>query len=128
MAKKGGANNDINMAEEIRSLLAENRQMTGREVINALKEKFPKLSINENSCSVAYTAARKKLGIASVRRKRPTAKARKRPAGSTKSAAVSAPVAGMDMLQAAKELLQYCQGDSTLAAAALKHVAALQMK
>jgi hypothetical protein len=68
MAKKRAAGG-FNMAAEIRNLLQENRALTGGEIVAALKEKFPKESINENSAAVAFFNARRKLGI-KVRGKR----------------------------------------------------------
>lgn len=129
MAKKAGSG-DFNMSAEIRNLLAENKTMTGREVVNALHEKFPKQTINEGSASVAFANARRKLGINTVRKKRPVGKAPKaaaRPWTSTKTAAVAAPAAGMELLSAAKQLLQACQGDAALATAAIKQIASLQI-
>ena len=40
---------------------------------------------------------------------------------------VSSAVLDISLLQAAKALLQHCNGDATSAALALKHVASLQM-
>ncbi len=133
MAKRGNSSGDFNMAEEIRKLLTENREMTGREVINSLNQKFPKQVINENSCSVAYANARRKLGINSVRRKRPISRTGGRPVRtwtsvSSGSAGSASSVPGLDLLLAAKQLLQQCQGDAAVATAAIKQVAALQMK
>jgi hypothetical protein len=54
---------DFNMAREIRELIAKEPQMTGREVAAALKKKFPRQKINANSCGVAFSNARKKLGL-----------------------------------------------------------------
>lgn len=132
MAKKAGSS-DFNMSAEIRNLLAENKDMTGREVVNALRERFPKQSINEGSASVAFANARRKLGINTVRKKRPVgkgAKAATRPwtAVAKPAASAAAPAAaGMELLSAAKHLLKVCGGDAALAASAIKQLAALQI-
>lgn len=132
MKKKASDSNDFNMAEEIRKLLQEDNAMSGGAVLKALQEKFPKQSINASSCSVAYSGARRKLGLmSSVRRKRPTG--RKFKPGRPGRAAAAAPVTAapalpsLELLYAAKQLLQQCQGDAAAATAAIKQVAALQM-
>ena len=81
MAKK--ARSDFNMAEEIRTLLRKKRSLTGPEVYAALTEKFPGQEINKSSCGVAFSDARKKLGIKGGRRRKSGAKqtvVKKRPA------------------------------------------------
>jgi hypothetical protein len=141
MAKKSSAivkagssdSTEFNMAEEIRSLLKTNRNMSTRDIINAIREKFPKQTINENSCSVAVVYARRKMGITVVRKRRPVASPGKKAAWSAarpaapvaKASAVGVP--GIDLLIAAKELLKRCGGDETAALNAIRQVAALQM-
>jgi hypothetical protein len=137
MAKRESS--EFNMAEEIRALLKENKKLTGREVFNALKEKFPKQPINQNSCTVAFSNARKSMGLRSVRRPRPAKSsgpigavrpwaAKKAATASTSaSSAVPSALAGMDLLLAAKQLLQQCGGDKDSAMAAIRQVASLQM-
>ena len=115
MAKKKPA---FNMAEEIRLLLKADRTLTGRQVADALKKKFPKARINSNSCGVAYSGARKQLGLRSKkkvgRKKRPAAKA------------ASAPVR-LDTLRAAKQFLASCGGDTEVAVAAIRQLSSLQI-
>ncbi|MBL8815420.1 MAG: hypothetical protein JNL58_05280 [Planctomyces sp.] len=136
MAKREGS--EFNMAEEIRTLLKEDKKLTGREVFNALKEKFPKQPINLNSCTVAFSNARKSMGLRSVRRPRPAKSSgpigavrpwagKKAAASSSTSSAVPTALAGMDLLLAAKQLLQHCGGDKDAAMAAIRQVASLQM-
>jgi hypothetical protein len=120
---KGG----VVIAQEILALVQANKAIKGPEVMVALREKFPKESFNEASCQVAYANARKKLGLTRTLAKRPG----KAPSGQTRLKPV-APVASsavldISLLQAAKALLQHCNGDATSAALALKHVASLQM-
>ncbi|MCA9062543.1 MAG: hypothetical protein KDA96_05775 [Planctomycetaceae bacterium] len=119
MAKRDSA---FNMSEEIRALLTANNEMTGRDVINALKKKFPKASINDASCQVAYSNSRKKLGIVKTVKRRPGKARPGRPA----KAAVGA--LDLQLLKAAKGLLEQCGGDANVAAEALRSVASLQMK
>lgn len=70
MAKKRAAGG-INMAAEIRSILRENRSLSGNDVVAALKKKFPNETINESSAGVAFSNARRKLGIKPKRRRGP---------------------------------------------------------
>lgn len=137
MAKRGGGSSDFNMAEEIRNLLANDKNLTGRDVVNQLRQKFPKQQINDSSCQVAFANARKKMGISTVRKKRPVGNAGKKStrtwstapksSGNAASAADNA-TPSIDRLLAAKQLLQQCGGDASLAAAAVKQVASLQMQ
>ena len=117
MAKK--ARSDFNMAEEVRNLLRENRNLTGPEVRAALKKNFPRQKINKNSCGVAFTGARKKLGIKGGRRRKSGAK-------QTVIKARPAPVS-IERLQAAAKFVGEI-GDADKAIAAIKQVSALQIK
>jgi len=132
MAKRAAAGKGgVVIAQEILSLVQANKAIKGPEVMVALREKFPKVDFNEASCQVAYANARKKLGL--------TRTVVKRPAGSSRAAQVtgrpkaapavqaSAGAPDMNLLQAAKALLQSCNGDAAVAQLALKQVAALQM-
>lgn len=109
----------FNMAEEVRNLLKKNPKLTGPEVFAALKKKFPRQKINENSCGVAFSGARKKLGIKSGRRRK---KGAKRTVVKRRPAAVK-----VDDLQAAAKFLSEV-GDADKAIAAIKQVQALQVK
>jgi hypothetical protein len=127
MAKKAGKSGFV-MSTEILELVRADNSLTGKQVIEALEKKYPKAEINRNSASVAFSNARRELGL-NVGRK---VKRRRRPVGRSRTgAATPAPVAAttvdLDMLKAAKELLQKCNGDAATAASALRSVAALQM-
>jgi hypothetical protein len=132
-AGRGG----IVVAQEIRALVEGNKDIKGPEVMAALRDKFPGMKFNENSCQVAYANARKKLGIARTVRKRPVGgrvgRRRGRMAAASTAAATPAAAstnaAGVDisLLQAAKALLQHCKGDVAVAQSALKQIASLQM-
>ena len=120
MAKK--ARSDFNMAEEIRNLLRENRNLTGSEVLAAIKKGSPGRKLNKNSFGVAFYSARKKMGIKSGKRRKGGAKrtvVKKRPA------AVAA--VNMDALQAAAKFVSQV-GDADKAIAAVKQVGLLQIK
>lgn len=120
MAKKKASSN-FNMAAEVRKLLGENPKLTGSEVYTALKERFPRQKINKDSCGVAFSAARKKLGIAGGRRRKKGAKrsvVKKRPVAQSVK---------VDDLQAAAKFLSVV-GDAEKAIAAIKQVQALQVK
>ena len=126
MAKRA-AKGEFVMAAEIRALLESNKNLTGPEVVAALQKKFPSQEINRNSASVAFANARKSMGITSAKR----VKKRRRPVRrnvlrSTPTATTSSPV-NLEVLQAAKSLLQKCGGDASAASNALKSVAALQV-
>lgn len=110
MAKKQAT--AFNMAEEIRALLTKNSAMSGKEVEAALKKKFPRQKINGASCGVAFSNARKKLGL---RRSTTTA-------FSGKGGSVD-----IRVLQAAKDYLAKCGGDQTRALAGLRQLADLQI-
>ena len=144
MAKRAGKGGIV-IAQEIRALVEANKEIKGPDVMVALREKFPKIEFNDNSCQVAYANARKKLGIAKTVAKRPISAARAerragrrpgRPPGRRPAVTDSAATAGsapaatpvdISLLQAAKALLQHCKGDAAVAQSALKQIASLQM-
>lgn len=133
MAKRAAAaaKEGVVISQEILSLVQSNKGIRGPEVMVALREKFPKVDFNEASCQVAYANARKKLGLTRTVAKRP-AGSTSRPAAAAKASATTAPASAgaavdINLLQAAKALLQQCNGDSAAAILALKHVASLQM-
>ena len=142
MGKRAGAGKGgIVIAQEIRALVQANNEIKGPDVMSALREKFPKIVFNDNSCQVAYANARKKLGLAKTVAKRPIGAARLgrrpgrppgRPPGSAAASAASvgstaAASVDISLLQAAKALLQHCKGDAAVAQSALKQIASLQM-
>lgn len=138
MAKRGGAGKSgIVVAQEIRAMIEANKSIKGPEVMAALREKFPKETFNDKSCQVSYANIRKSMGLARTVKKKPggsNAKAGRpsgRPVGTWRQSAAVAPTAEsavyIDLLQAAKALLQHCNGDVTVAVQALKQIAALQM-
>ncbi len=124
MAKKKSASG-FNMAAEIRRLLRQNRSLSGSEVYEALKKKFPRQSINESSCGVGFSAARKKLGISQTKRGRKR-KAAKKTVRKMKPAA-AAQAADMATLQAAAKFVSEV-GDAEKAISAIRQLRSLQIQ
>ena len=124
MAKKKSARG-FNMAAEIRSLLRQNRSLSGQDLYKALKKKFPRQKINESSCGVAFSGARKKLGI-SQRKSGKKRKAAKKTVRRMKPAA-AAQAADMATLQAAAKFVSEV-GGAEKAIAAIRQVRALQIQ
>ncbi|HQX52798.1 MAG TPA: hypothetical protein PLY87_15265 [Planctomycetaceae bacterium] len=136
MAKRGGAGkNGIVVAQEIRAMIEANNDIKGPEVMAALREKYPKIEFNDNSCQVSFANIRKKMGLTRTLVKRPRGAKKKlgRPAagyrseGSQSGAAGTSVSVNFELLQAAKGLLKQCNGDATVAAQAIKQIASLQM-
>lgn len=125
MAKKKSArDDDFNMAEEIRKLLTADPSLGSRKVFETLVETFPGRSINRNSCNVAFSHARRKLGIKPKGR---GAKAVRRP-GRGRSAGITASTGVVDLalLKSASKFLAEA-GSSQNAINAIQQVAALQV-
>ena len=124
--KKAGRSGDFNLSEEVRNILKENRKLSGREVLEAIQEKFPGQSINQGSCNVAFSNARRRLGIKKGRR----AKAVRKPGATRKGrpAAKATPAVAVDMklLTLASKYLAEA-GSAQAAISALQQVAALQI-
>lgn len=123
MAKKKSArDDDFNMAEEIRKLLTADPSMGSRKVFETLVETFPGRSINRNSCNVAFSHARRKLGIKPKGR---GAKAVRRP-GRSGGITASTGVVDLALLKSASKFLAEA-GSSQNAINAIQQVAALQV-
>ncbi len=123
MAKKKSARG-FNMAAEIRSLLRQNRSLSGQDLYKALKKKFPRQKINESSCGVAFSGARKKLGI-SQRKSGKKRKAAKKTVRRMKPTAAAQAV-DMAALQAAAKFVSEV-GDAEKGIAAIRQVRSLQI-
>lgn len=122
MAKKKAARGEFNMSEEIRNLLRENSGLTSRQVFEELQKRFPGQSINRNSCNVAFSHARRKLGIRpgarrSVRRRRPGAKA---------AAVNMGKAVNIDLLKAARKFMAEA-GSASAAISAIQQLESLQI-
>ena len=128
-AAKGG----VVISQEIMELVKSNNAIRGSEVMTALREKFPKVKFNNASCQVAFANARKKLGLSKTVARKPIGtgagafRKATRPAAAAPASTGSAVVIDISVLQAAKALLQHCQGSADAASQALKQIAALQM-
>lgn len=124
MAKKKAVRGEFNMSAEIRNLLQGNPSLSSRQVFEALKEQFPDQEINRNSCNVAFSHARRKLGIKkgakrAVRRRRPGA-------APVAVAALAGGSLNLDLLQAARALLTKA-GSAEAAVQAIKQLQSLQI-
>jgi len=127
MAKKHAKK--FSMAEEIRNLLRENPSLSGREVYQALQQKFPNETINENSCGVAFSSARKQLGISGGRSRAKKVVKRVAPAARVArkaSAAGGSKQLDLATLQAAAKYLSQA-GSADAAIEAIRQVQALQV-
>ena len=110
MAKKSS----FNMAAAIREALQDNPNLSLKEALVAVQEKHPKQKINVSSFGVALTGARKRLGIASGRKK-------------TKRVPVQASSNGLEALLATKRFIA-AVGGAEKAADLVRTVAQLQIR
>lgn len=119
MAKKKAARGFV-MAS-VREALEKDPTLTANQVVAIIHKQHPSAKFNEASAKVAFSNARRKMGIARKRRK----VRRLRP---MMAAAKASPRAlKLDLLQAAKNLLA-AAGSSENAISALRQVASLQVK
>jgi len=112
------------MSQEIRNLLEENPKQTSREILEQLQARHPGQTINKNSCNVAFSHARRRLGIRgeskrSVKMKRPTTRVARTTSASTESVDIT-------LLKAARKFLADA-GSSAAAISAIQQVEALQL-
>ncbi|MFK7817846.1 MAG: hypothetical protein AB8G99_03965 [Planctomycetaceae bacterium] len=125
MAKKSSG---VNMSEEIRKILGDNPQASNSEIYQQLVKKFGKGKLNEDSCGVAASIQRKKLGINKGKRK---AVRKAKPAVRTNRPASKVQAAGTavdyDVLKSAKSLLTAVGGDESAAIAAIRQLNSLQI-
>jgi len=127
MAKKKSASDSFNMSQEIRALLESNPKLSSREVFEQLQAKFPTQTINRNSCNVAFSQARRKLGLRrgskrAVKIQRPGARAAK----AATSATPTSESIDISLLKAARKFLADA-GSSSAAISAIQQVEALQI-
>lgn len=111
------ASASFNMSEEIRTLLQENPNLSGKEAREALQAKHPKAKINANSFGVAFYTVRKKLGLKGKRTRAGKVARAARAAGSGIS---------FDVLKHAAALLR-AVGSVEAAVEAVKVVQAIQI-
>ena len=131
MAKKRSRGGDFNMSEELRKIIRENRRITFLEAHALLQQKFPGENINENSASVAFYNARRKVGVKQPVGKKATTKKRStgRKKGTKRTVRRKRPTAqtlDISTLQAAAKFVSDV-GDAEKAMAAIKQVQSLQI-
>lgn len=116
MAKKKATRGDFVMSAEIRNILTEDPTLKGREVIELLQKKFPNQAINENSANVAFSNARRDMGIGT---------GSKPPKKSARGMRQHDELA---VLQAARSFVEAAGGDTQAAIEAVKNLEKLQVK
>ena len=116
MAKKS----QFNMSAEIRALLKEKQQLTGPELYAKLSQKNPSQKINKNSFGVAFSTARRKLGIS--RKRRPSVKGKRI---TRRVAKPSSDFVSLSALRSARDLLTHTKGDVSMATTVLREVKAM---
>ena len=109
MAKKK-ASGGFNMSEQGRKLVGAKNTITGKEVYETLVKKFPKQTINEGSCLVAFSAARNQLGLSKKVKKKGKKQVVKKKMPSTVSVDLNA------LQAAAKFVAQVGDADRAIAA------------
>jgi len=124
MAKKKKAKGGFNMAAEIREILRQNPKLTGSEVYDELTAKFPNENINKASAGVAFSGARKALGIKSGKRRRKKSGGKK---VVRKRVPAAAPKIALSTLQSAAKFVAEV-GDPDAAIEAIRHVRTVQIK
>ncbi|TWT29156.1 hypothetical protein KOR42_55570 [Thalassoglobus neptunius] len=126
MAKKKASQGAFVMSAEMRKVVSENPEIKGKDAIALLKKRFPGEKINENSANVAFSNARKAIGV-SGKTSAPAASSTptRRPAPA-KTQAPKAQTGNFNVLEAAKELVE-AAGDSQTAIEALKQLDKLQV-
>jgi hypothetical protein len=119
MAKKKMASG-FNMSEQARKLVGAKNTITGKEVYETLVKRFPKRTINEGSCLVAFSAARNQLGLSKKVKKKGKKQVVMKKMPST--------VTTVDLvaLQAAAKYVAQV-GDADTAIAAIKHIQSVQI-
>jgi len=123
MAKKKSARGEFNMSQEIRTLLEADPKQSSRDIFEQLKAKFPDRTINQNSCNVAFSHARRRLGIRGGGKKR--AVKVQRPSAQVATTSSSEGV-NIGLLKLARKFLSEA-GSSSAAISAIQQVEALQL-
>lgn len=129
MAKKQASG--FNMSQEIRDMLSKDSSMTSRAVYETLLEKHPGQEVKRSSCNVAYSQARKKLGLNRGPGKKRRAVRKRRPSKVASTGRVSMAATGGDavdfaLLKTARALLAEA-GSAERAIQSLKQLEALQI-
>jgi shikimate kinase len=120
MAKKKSRRGGFNMSQAVRDVLKENPKLTGKEVEAEVRQRHPGQKINSSSLNVAFSNARKQLGI--VKGKKRSVKRRRPSAGGVRSNAA----VDMGALQAARKYVSEV-GDVDAALEAVRQLKTLQI-
>lgn len=108
------------MSQAVRDVLKENPQLSGKEVEAEVRQRNPGRKINSSSLNVAFSNARKQLGI--VKGKKRSVKRRKPSAGGARGTAS----VDMGALQAARKYVSEV-GDVDAALEAVRQLKTLQI-
>lgn len=119
--KKSGRRGTFNMSAAVREVVQENPKLKAKEVEAEIKRRHPGAEVNSNSLAVAFSSARKKLGI--VKGKKKTVRKR---LPAARRAATSSAVVDMNALQAAQKYVS-AVGDVEVALEAVRQLKALQV-
>lgn len=120
MAKKKTRKGGFNMSAAVRDVLRENPKLSGKEAEVEVRKQHPGEKINPSSLNVAFSNARKQLGI--VKGKKRSVKRRKPSAGGTKATVA----VNMSALQAARKYV-FEVGDVDAALEAVRQLRTLQI-
>ena len=126
MAKKKASQGAFVMSAEMRKVVSENPEIKGKDAIALLKKRFPGEKINENSANVAFSNARKAIGVSGKTSAPAASSAPTRRPAPAKTQAPKAQTGNFNVLEAAKELVE-AAGDSQTAIEALKQLDKLQV-
>jgi hypothetical protein len=118
MAKKKSGG--FNMSEQIRELVGAKKTITGKEVYETLVKNFPKQTINEGSCLVAFYSTRNQLGLSKKLKRKGKKQVVKKKMPSTIT------TVDLTALQAAAKFVAQV-GDADTAIAAIKHIQSVQI-
>lgn len=134
MAKKKASDEGFVMSRAVAAIIKDAPTLKGKEVVEQLKAQYPSEDINEKSALVAFSIARKNLGLGkSAKKKKAKArtvakrapKATAAPAKSAKPTASSS-AAGLDGLKAARAYVQQV-GTTAAAKSLLAELEGLQL-
>jgi len=133
MAKKKAGSDGFSMAQAIRTELEANSALTMADCREAILAKNPGIEFKQTSFGVAFSNARKKLGLKplrgggkKVRRAKPSAAAASRPAAAVSKPAASGKSVSFEHLQAARKCVAEI-GDAENAIAAIQQLQTLQL-
>lgn len=112
----------VNLSQAVLEILTENRQFHARQVREELTRRHPGVTFNPASANVAFSIARRKLGIRRGRK----AVRKQKPVAIGKARAPRSQTLDLSLLQAAKKSVGEV-GSAEKALAAIQQIAALQI-